>query len=200
MLGGIKAAARHCHIGNTVRKRFLKCTAKRRIIGVINRRAAKIVVQIRFENAVFRTEQNIAVVIIIILACKLICNAAERIGKAVARRNIIVAFCKVGENRRFMLLPKLPQLDRRLPVAGWLGVADIENIFQARVIAGIVDKRNALGATPHPTVKALVPEFDFGAGGGIGALCVDKKLVVKRVFIQPCRRIKKAHPTASLCG
>ena len=51
--------------------------------------------------------------------------------------------------------------------------------------AGFVQQSDALRATPDIAVHPVAPNVKFGAGGGIGPLSVDHKLVGKGVLVQP---------------
>ena len=87
-------------------------------------------------------------------------------------------------NRLFQIIVILPQV-RVARIAAHPGVRHIENVVQARESAGFVQQGDALRATPDIAVHPVAPNVKFGAGGGIGPLSVDHKLVGKGVLVQP---------------
>ena len=87
-------------------------------------------------------------------------------------------------NRLFQVIVVLPHL-RVTGIAAHPGVRHIENVVQARESAGFVQQGDALRATPDIAVHPVAPNVKFGAGGGIGPLSVDHKLVGKGVLVQP---------------
>ncbi|MFR4466538.1 MAG: hypothetical protein ACLT48_04030 [Faecalibacterium prausnitzii] len=87
-------------------------------------------------------------------------------------------------NRLFQVVIVLPHL-RVTGIAAHPGVAYVKNVVQSRESAGFVQQSDALRATPDIAVHPVAPNVKFGAGGGIGPLSVDHKLVGKGVLVQP---------------
>ena len=88
----------------------------------------------------------------------------------------------------------------RLPQGKWLivpiiGVGHIEHMAQVRPVTGVVDQRNAFRAAIDPSIEYGVPQFDRGAGGGVGMLHGDQYLVSKGILVEPSRRVQKTHPS-----
>ena len=82
-----------------------------------------------------------------------------------------------------VFLPHFPQVGR-FRALHRAGVRHIKNIFQ-RGPAPLVsaDESNALGAGFHPPPHGFIPQLHAGAGGGVRALGIDQKLLIKRIFI-----------------
>ncbi|MDE7262072.1 MAG: hypothetical protein K2N78_08465 [Oscillospiraceae bacterium] len=68
------------------------------------------------------------------------------------------------------------------------GVGHIEHVPQDRPVSAGVNEGNPLGATPHIPAHLVVPKIVFCAGGGVGPLGIDHKLVREGIFIDLTRR------------
>ena len=80
-------------------------------------------------------------------------------------------------------------------IHGFPRIRSVEHIFEPGICAGRVDERNAFSPRLDPApVCAFVPLFYLGAGGSVGPLGVDEKLLLERVFVKPRRRTKKRLP------
>ena len=81
-----------------------------------------------------------------------------------------------------------------------IGVRHVEHMPKGMAVAGIVDKGDAFRTFVYPAAQFPVPEFYGCARCGIGFLCEDQHLFLKRVFIVPCRRFQEDRPGASCSG
>jgi len=82
-----------------------------------------------------------------------------------------------------VIFPHFPQV-RCSRAFDWACILHIKDIFQPGPAAAVlVDEGDALGAGFHPPPHGVIPQFHAGAGGGVRALGVDQKLVVKRIFV-----------------
>ena len=80
-------------------------------------------------------------------------------------------------------------------IHGFPRIRRVKHIFEPGICAGRVDERNAFSPRLDPApVCAFIPLLYLGAGGGVGPLGVDEKLLLKRVFVKPRRRLKKRLP------
>jgi len=68
---------------------------------------------------------------------------------------------------------------------GFVGVADVEIIFQPGPGVGAVEHGDARCTLVNPAAKQLVPALEFQHGGCLGALGVDKQLLVEGQLIVP---------------
>lgn len=88
----------------------------------------------------------------------------------------------------------------KLPQANLTGIGAlarvryIEHIPQARLIAGIVQQGDTLGAAPDITPHSLIPQIKFRAGCCIRALSENHELIVVIVLIHSCRRGQIVRP------
>ena len=98
----------------------------------------------------------------------------------------------------------VPVLQRPQPgVTGVLpgaGVGQIEHIPQAQPVARIVQQGDALGPAPDIAVHPVIPDIVRRAGGGVGALGIDHKLVGVGVLVQPAGCRQKARPALPVSG
>ena len=115
-------------------------------------------------------------------------------GKALLRCNfakVVLQFLQHGFSVFRPVFPK-PQ---GAAIHGFPRIRSVEHIFESWICAGIVDERDALCARLDPSpVYAFVPLLYLGAGGGVGPLGINEKLLLKRVFVKPRRRLKKRLP------
>ncbi|MDE7260587.1 MAG: hypothetical protein K2N78_00755 [Oscillospiraceae bacterium] len=71
----------------------------------------------------------------------------------------------------------------------------VKNVCQLRpAAASLMNKCDALGASPYPTLHFIVPQLHTGTGGSIRTLGIDQELVVERVFIEPGGHSQIAFP------
>ena len=86
-------------------------------------------------------------------------------------------------------------------MATFVGIADIEIIFEP-LLSGIcsVYYRNTFGVAVHPSTKALVPRIHLQHRRGIGALCIQQNLFVKRQAVIATCRVQKIHPVLCVFG
>ena len=77
-------------------------------------------------------------------------------------------------------------------------IRHIKDLVQARVSAGFIQQRNALGTTPDVTVHFIVPYIILGTGRSIRSLGIDHQLIRVTVFVQPCRCDQKFCPVLPL--
>ncbi|MDR1668371.1 MAG: hypothetical protein LBR76_00245, partial [Oscillospiraceae bacterium] len=137
---GVDAAPRHHGIRYATGEGFLKRRTERGIVRFLNQRPGEVIRGGRLQRAVFRTVEDFAAVVPIILRSKLPCNAAEGVREGTVLRNVLIILREFGENRRLMLMPHFPQLYRAGFVEGRLGVAHVEDVFQLRVAPAVVDE------------------------------------------------------------
>ena len=79
---------------------------------------------------------------------------------------------------------QLPQIRLTRPTDG-AGVSYVKDIFQARPSTRTSpNEGDPLGAGLYPPPHGVVPQLHAGAGGGVRALGVDQKLLIKTVFIE----------------
>ncbi len=74
------------------------------------------------------------------------------------------------------------------------GVGHIEHIPQDRPVAAGINKGNPLGPTSYIPAHLVIPKIVFRAGGGVGPLSVDHKLVREGIFIDLTCRFEKGNP------
>jgi len=77
---------------------------------------------------------------------------------------------------------------------GFVGVRDVEVVFQPGLGGAAVEHGDARAPRVHPAAKQLVPSFQFEDGGGAGPLGVDKHLLVEGEFIVPGGGPQKGRP------
>ena len=82
---------------------------------------------------------------------------------------------------------------------GRMGVGNIKIEFQT-VLPVIAKYGDALGPTIHPAAKPFVPPFHFKDCGGVRALGVDQKLLIKGAFVIVAGRAEKACPALIAAG
>ncbi|MCL2301566.1 MAG: hypothetical protein FWC27_15605 [Firmicutes bacterium] len=68
---------------------------------------------------------------------------------------------------------------------GFVGVRDVEVIFQTGTGGAAVEHGDARAPCVHPPSKHFVPPFLFEDGGGAGPLGVDKQLLIEGQFVVP---------------
>ena len=83
---------------------------------------------------------------------------------------------------------------RNQSLISWVGIGKIKDIFQFEIAAGIIQQGNTFGATVDPPAEIFVPDFNGCTGNGVWTLCIDKYLLVERIFIDPAGSIQKLHP------
>ena len=108
-----------------------------------------------------------------------------------------IVFCQHRPDRLFQGFIDLPQV-RVQGVSPRCRIRHIKDIVQARVSAGFIQQRNALGTTPDVTVHFIVPYIILGTGRSIRSLGIDHQLIRVTVFIQPCRCDQKCCPVLPL--
>ncbi|MFR3400621.1 MAG: hypothetical protein ACLTWB_13910 [Clostridia bacterium] len=104
-----------------------------------------------------------------------------------------IVFCQHRPDRLFQGFIDLPQV-RVQGVSPRCRIRHIKDIVQARVSAGFIQQRNALGTTPDVTVHFIVPYIILGTGRSIRSLGIDHQLIRVTVFVQPCRCDQKFCP------
>ena len=80
------------------------------------------------------------------------------------------------------------------------GVLYIKIVFESPFTLGIIKNGNSGGTAVNPTAKAPVPVFQFQNSGGIGTLCVDQDLFIKRAFVVVTRSAEKTGPALVIAG
>lgn len=71
----------------------------------------------------------------------------------------------------------------------------VKHIFQSWPWSIFIYQCNSFCPFVDPAVKpATVPDVNTGTGRGIRTLCIDQKLLLKRVFINPCCCIQILFP------
>ncbi|MCL2301249.1 MAG: hypothetical protein FWC27_13995 [Firmicutes bacterium] len=68
---------------------------------------------------------------------------------------------------------------------GFMGVGDVEIVFQPGLGGGAVEHGDARAAPVHPTAKVLIPALYFKHSGRIRALGVYQELLVEGQFVIP---------------
>ena len=81
---------------------------------------------------------------------------------------------------RFIFRPHSPKRDGLGEVA-LMGVGNVKVVFQpGPVCMPAVKHSNAIRTPVHPAPKPFIPSLDLQDGGGVRALGVNQKLLVKR--------------------
>lgn len=78
-----------------------------------------------------------------------------------------------------------PQLRLLGAVTPGVRIRHVKNILEPDLVAGVIQQGDAPAAPVYPAIHPAVPELNGGAGGGVGTLGVDQKLIPKGVFINP---------------
>ena len=81
-----------------------------------------------------------------------------------------------------------------------VGVLYIKIVFESPFTLGIIKNGNSGGTAVNPTAKAPVPVFQFQNSDGIGTLCVDQDLLIKRAFVIVTRSTEKSGPSLVTAG
>ena len=81
-----------------------------------------------------------------------------------------------------VFLPQLPQIGR-FCTPHCAGIRYVKNVFQMwPATAVLMDECDALGPGLDPPTHGPIPQLHAGTGGGVRALGVNQKLVVKIIF------------------
>ena len=97
----------------------------------------------------------------------------------------------------------LPLVRPYMGVAGVFpptGVYKVKDVLEARRTAGGVNEGDARGPAPHIPPHTLIPDIILRAGGGGGALGVNKELLMEGVLVEPRRRFQKGRPLGKAVG
>ena len=78
-----------------------------------------------------------------------------------------------------------PELRFLGAVTPWVRIRHVKDILEPNLVAGVVQQGDTPAAPVYPAIHPAVPELNGGAGGGVGTLGVDQKLIPKGVLINP---------------
>ena len=134
-----------------------------------------------FEEGICKDAADVALVIFPILACEPGSDVFKLIGKTFAAADLKAAFQRRRNSVRVFVTVFPKERTARSLIAA--RVRYVKDVFDFGVIAGSVQKRNALGAAPHITAHLRIPKVIVCAGGGVRSLGKDHKLLVVRVLI-----------------
>ena len=179
IVGGVKSAAAHQHIGGADRSRVFE-----------NR--PQVVFIIFFEERTVNDTAEVALMLLQPVFDQLSGNGLQLESKAHASGNAEALFQRRG-HAVLMLRSILPK-KRAAGIRAAACVGYVENVFHPWVVPRAVDQRDALRAAPHIAVHGLVPDLVAGAGGRLRLLGEDQKLLVIGVLIQSGRCFKKCRP------
>ena len=78
-----------------------------------------------------------------------------------------------------------PELRLLGAVTPGVRIRHVKDILEPGLVAGVVQQGNAPAAPVYPAIHPAVPELNGAAGGGVGTLGVDQKLIPEGVLINP---------------
>ncbi|MDB7920657.1 hypothetical protein [Flavonifractor plautii] len=79
----------------------------------------------------------------------------------------------------------LPELRLLGAITPWVCIRHVKDVLEPGLVAGVIQQGNAPAAPVYPAIHPTVPKLNGGAGGGIGTLGVDQKLIPEGVLINP---------------
>ncbi|UZT81656.1 hypothetical protein [Caproicibacterium sp. BJN0003] len=116
----------------------------------------------------------------------------QLVGKTFFAGNDVLLFQR-RRNRILMLRAVLPKV-WTAGIFPATRVGNIEDIPDSRLVAGCVDEGDPFSAAPDVPAHFFVPDLITGTGRRVGALGVDHKLFVVRVFVEPRGGFQKIRP------
>lgn len=157
-----------------------------------------VVIIIPLQKTPVNDVEKVILVVFPVSPCDLTGDLFKLVGEAVLPRNA-VSLRQGRGHRRLMLRAVLPQ-PGAAGVLLFAGIGNIKDIAHLVFPGAGVDERDPLGSPHHIAAHLLIPQVVLGAGGSVGPLGVDHKLVAVRVFIQTPDSTQEAGPLLVAAG